>query len=202
MRAKTFRSKAALIAGLVLIVVFVAALLVPQAFARYRTQLVVKNTISYKNQQAGSFSMSTGILPDGAQTADGKAAEPGDTFTYALIPGTTVHVKPVITITDKTEIPSLLYVEVCASKGLHFTVENGLWTYLDGLTGLNGGLVYVYNGDLSDASSEIPVEAAITADKTPSAGEQFVFYSYLIQKEEGSSAAETFAAAVSQETAA
>ena len=146
--------------------------------------------------------MSTGILPDGAQTADGKAAEPGDTFTYALIPGTTVHVKPVITITDKTEIPSLLYVEVCASKGLHFTVENGLWTYLDGLTGLNGGLVYVYNGDLSDASSEIPVEAAITADKTPSAGEQFVFYSYLIQKEEGSSAAETFAAAVSQETAA
>lgn len=202
MRAKTIRSKAALIAGLALIVILIAALLVPQAFARYRTQIIVKNGISYTNQQAGSFTMTTGIAPEDTHTVGGEAAEPGDTFTYPLIPGTTVQVKPVITITEKTDIPSFLYVEVCASPGLTFTAENDQWIWLDGLTGLNGGLVYVYNGDLSGASSEIQVEASITAPRTPSAGEQFTFYSYLLQKLDDSSAAETFAAAISQEGAA
>lgn len=202
MRAKSIRSKAALIAGLALIAILIAALLVPQVFAKYRTEIIVKNQINYTNTQAGSFTMTTGIVPDGVQNVRGKAAEPGDTFTYALIPGTTVRVKPVITITDKTEIPSFLYVEVCASQGLTFTAENEQWTCLDGLTGLNGGLVYVYNGDLSGEACEIPVEASITVSRRPSAGEQFTFYSYLLQKMDESSAAETFAAAISQEGAA
>ena len=187
MRTNRIRLKTPLLVGLTLVLLLSLALLIPPTYAKYRTQITLENKIEYTNKLVSSFTMTNGTETRG----------PSDTFTCYLVPGSTVHVSPKIQIAEKTEIPAELYVEVCATRGLRFSVENEDWAYLEGLTGLHDGLIYVYRGDLSQAG-EISVEASITASRTPSSGEKFVFYAYMIQKTEGSSAYETFAGAISQ----
>ena len=200
--------RSARILALALILLLILALFTAAGTARYRSRLTVEGTIQYINRQASAFSMTNGKIEpvqldpagDGTMSVnDAKNRASSDEFEFFLIPGATVRVSPVIQIAEKTEISSYLYVEVCATKGLRFHVDSENWECLEDLTGLNGGLMYVYRGTLDEGSSLIPVDASIGISRTPSKGEQFMFYAYLIQRLDDSSAADTFVSAVGQE---
>lgn len=69
-----------------------------------------------------------------------------NTNQYVLLPGHDIPKDPYIIITGKTSIPAYLFVEVIdgTADTLTYTVEDH-WLKLDGLTGKNGGAVYVYS---------------------------------------------------------
>ena len=120
---------------------------------------------------------------------------------YDVLPKTNLPKDPYITITDKTNAPAYLYVEVVdeLTAGLSYTMAD-CWTKLEGVTGNNGGVVYVYNGgtnvgtpidDKSEGLNKISIikNDTITVDDEPGlAKDQTVslsFYAYLAQASVG-----------------
>lgn len=87
---------------------------------------------------------------DGNYTLTSELTDPnkegGDGNTYAVLPATDVPKDPFVSITEKTSAPAYLYVEIVdglGDNGLSYTV-NDCWMKLDGVTGNNGGQIYVY----------------------------------------------------------
>ena len=80
---------------------------------------------------------------------------------YILMPGVDIPKDPQIRITNKTAIDAYLYIEVV--DGTPATVEYALddcWAELDGVTGKNGGKVYVYVKD----GAPVVLDEAFDAD--------------------------------------
>jgi hypothetical protein len=78
---------------------------------------------------------------------------------YKVLPSVDLPKDPYITITGKTDAQAYLYVEVVdklGDKGLSYEMAD-CWVKLDGVTGPNGGAVYVYT--VNDT-------AAVIDDKT------------------------------------
>lgn len=68
---------------------------------------------------------------------------------YDVMPGMVIPKDPFITITGKTEVPAYLYVEIANELDADvyaWSVTNN-WEKLEGVTGKNGGSVYVYTAD-------------------------------------------------------
>lgn len=87
---------------------------------------------------------------------------------YKVLPRTDLPKDPFIRINQKTEVPSYLYVEVVdtlGDNGLSYDI-NSKWIKLDGITGINGGAVYVY--------SEDGEAATIINDQNAPAGEVYI----------------------------
>lgn len=132
-----------------------------------------------------------------------------DSNKYSVLPSTDLPKDPFITIIEKTEVPAYLYVEVVdglANTGLSYAMAD-CWAKLDGVTGKNGGAVYVYCDEAKN-----PV---IVTDETPGLDKIFIlenneivvndtvgiakdqtvnidFYGYLAQANAGVDAADTF----------
>lgn len=128
-----------------------------------------------------------------------------DKNSYKVLPGTNLPKDPYIRIVGKTEVPAYLYVEVVdglANSGLSYTMAT-CWTKLTGVTGNNGGQIYVYNNgelvtDETIALSQISLLAGnqITVGDdvkiTGTNGIQLSFYSYLAQASAGTDATTAF----------
>ena len=189
------RKTLALILGVVLLLLLLGALLIPGGSAKYRTQVVQANKVSYDDRLAASFTLTA------------KGADANGICTFPMLPGTTSTFKPAITIDGKTEIPAYLYLEVTGPD----TTLNAGWTKLDGVTGLKGGRVYYYKTVLTNENQTvltnenqkwtITPEISITWSKIPQAeAESIEVYAYLIQKTGEESAADAFGGAVEQTT--
>ena len=87
---------------------------------------------------------------------------------YYVLPRTDLPKDPFITITGKTNAPAYLYVEVVDGlpAGMHYNMAS-CWTRLEGVTGNNGGVIYVYNnGTPIDENSTGLENIAIIAGNT------------------------------------
>lgn len=91
-----------------------------------------------ERQSDGSYETTPVLLPD-----EGVAGKGND---YVLLPGLDIPKDPFITVEGKTSIPAYLYVEVLDTTAdtLSYTMADH-WLKLEGVTGKNGGAVYVYS---------------------------------------------------------
>ena len=116
---------------------------------------------------------------------------------YYVLPKTNLPKDPHITITGKTNAPAYLYVEVVDGlpAGMHYNMAS-CWTRLEGVTGNNGGVIYVYNNgtpidENSTGLENIAIIAGntITVDDVPGLAEgqkvSLSFYAYLGQASVG-----------------
>lgn len=130
-------------------------------------------------------------------------ATTNDTITgnkYDVLPSTNLPKDPYITITEKTNAPAYLYVEVVGglTAGMSYDMAD-CWTKLDNVTGTNGGAVYVYNSGTpidnnSTGLSKISIiknDVINVTDNPGLAKDQTVslsFYAYLAQASVGTPA--------------
>jgi hypothetical protein len=121
---------------------------------------------------------------------------------YKVLPGVDLPKDPFVRITEKSEAPAYLYVEVVESENFAADKANGVFSYsidsswlkLNGVTGTNGGAVYVYKGTgsaaaaitnettgLDDGINIIANQKIQVADKEISENDSLTFYGYLAQ---------------------
>lgn len=119
---------------------------------------------------------------------------------YKVMPGVDIPKDPFITVTERTTVPGYLYVEVIDSlpDTVTYRLTNN-WSLLSGVTGKNGGSVYVYVGsDLTVSPTTRTIEILngnIVTVSDQYAGESFSlsFYACLYKKNENETASATFA---------
>ena len=142
-----------------------------------------------EQQKNGSYTLTTETTND---TVTGNH--------YDVLPKTDLPKDPYITITEKTNAPAYLYVEVVGElpTGMHYDMAD-CWTKLEGVTGNNGGVIYVYNNgtpidDESTGLENIAIIAGntIKVDDVPGLTEgqevSLSFYAYLGQASVGTAA--------------
>lgn len=91
-----------------------------------------------KRQPDGSYKLGTGTVYGNS---------------YILMPGVDIPKDPYVTVTGKTSIPAYLFVEVVDKIGdgaISWKIGSA-WLELEGVSGHNGGTVYVYKGNESEA---------------------------------------------------
>lgn len=199
------RSKIYMILAFGLILTLMCALLPGLGFSKYVTERAVANEVSYTNTLAVSFKLLD--IPviqqeDGSYAQDTTSdAQPTSGFSYKLIPGITLPAAPYIEITGKTGIPAYLYLEVANSGPVTLSYDSS-WAELSGVSGKNGGTVYVYDGGnalTGDDPEAVLTVQTFTVDEleaTPVTDEGEVkVYSYMIQKVGETSAEQAFTAA-------
>lgn len=109
---------------------------------------------------------------------------------YILMPGVDIPKDPHIEIKGKTSIPAYLYVEV-VDKLNTTTVTYSLtgdWTLLSGITGPNGGKMYVYKEKLIGTPADITIPVlsddtvyvSASLDRTQT-NLNLDFYAYMLQ---------------------
>lgn len=156
----------------------------------------------------GFYLLENGVTQndDGSYTIDDETIyDSGAANNYSVLPGTTLPKNPFVRILGKNEIPAYLFIEVVDTLG-----ENSGLTYAlascwvdTGLTGKNGGDVYVYTA--SEAAvilTSDPGDIAIIDGNVITAGDtltipenaELSFYSYLAQASAGEDAASAFTA--------
>lgn len=119
---------------------------------------------------------------------------------YDVLPRTDLPKDPYITITEKTNAPAYLYVEVVGElpTGMSYNMAD-CWTKLDGVTGNHNGVIYVYNNgtpidDESTGLDNISIikNDTITVSDEPGLTEgqevSLSFYAYLGQASVGTPA--------------
>ena len=183
-----------------------------------RTSEPVVNTFTATSQLVtGEFTLKEHIAEqqkNGSYTLTTETTN--DTVTgnhYDVLPKTDLPKDPYITITEKTNAPAYLYVEVVGElpTGMHYDMAD-CWTKLDGVTGNNGGVIYVYNNGtpIDDKSGDLTNIAiidgnTITVDDVPGLTEgqevSLSFYAYLGQASVGT-AAEAYTACFGTQTGA
>lgn len=150
-------------------------------------------------QTDGSYILGTADAPKDAQSG-----QYGND--YEVLPGVELPKDPYITISGKTEAPAYLYVEIVGALDtaiFDWAVDTDNWTELTGVTGQNGGKVYVYknstiiNNETTGletiniiANNKVKVKNADTAS-IAEAGITLEFYGYMAQASIGT-AAEAF----------
>ena len=168
--------------------------------AKYVTSIKVKGSVTF-SQGADIADSMTLLESPAVQNTDGSytlntSADKVTENTYTVMPGVDIPKDPKITIENKTSVPSYLYIEVIKSADFPSTVKYSLtsdWSLLSGVTGKEGGDVYVYQG--SAFSSPIGILAGdkiIVSDQYAGDAFSLNFHGYLLQKTGSDTAAQTF----------
>lgn len=138
---------------------------------------------------------------DGEYTLD-TVAEKVQANSYEAMPGMTLPKDPTITIVKKTAAPAYLYLEVVGALPTAYSwTLNSNWAKIEGLTGNNGGAVYVWTENSSsvitgtDANKTYNIitndQITIAADTqgsdliTNDTNKTLTFYAYLAQSTVG-----------------
>ena len=154
MRHAKHISRRTILAALSVILVL-AAVTVGAVYAKYIRTVELFGNVTVSARLADGFALfehTADRQTDGSyrlNTAEVK------TNTYTLLPGLDVPKDPQIRITGKTATDAYLFVEVVDGINSDQTkityALNDSWTRLDGVTGGNGGAVYVYSTVLDEA---------------------------------------------------
>ena len=180
----------------------------------------IMGTVAYMKHNTGAVT-NTFIAVGGGKLADGltlneSPAVKGDDGEYTLnttaakvqsndyeaMPGMTLPKDPTITIVKKTAAPAYLYLEQVGELPAAYEWSlNSNWVKVDGLTGNNGGTVYVWTennssvitGTDADKTYNIIVNNEITIDDetagsalvTTDENKTLTFYAYLAQSTVG-----------------
>lgn len=129
--------------------------LIGSTYAKYVKQQTLEGTVTIK-ANLGKIELREHKAvrqEDGSYTLDKNSEVVANS--YILLPGLDIPKDPFVRITDKTPIEAYVFVEVVsglAGSAVTFEVDvydadsnpNGNWIKLSGVTGKNGGTVYVY----------------------------------------------------------
>ncbi len=139
---------------LILLLILLLLSLLGVAVGKYVTTLKNPGNVTFTANLAASVTLQEHKAvrqTDGTYTLD-KTAEPVTSNTYILIPGVDIPKDPYITITGRTSIPAILFIEIESSLDedtqLYSTDAN--WSYL---TTSGSKKVYYYNADPSGTIS-------------------------------------------------
>ena len=132
--------------------------------------------------------------------------------TYEILPGETLPKDAKMVIDGKTKVQAYLYLEVCEdmTKDVYTWELADCWVLLEGVTGKNNGLVYIYSDEkgtpvivTEDLEVEIIKGGVVTVgdvDISEITDDTLSFYGYLAQASVGTPA-EAFAACFGGEAA-
>lgn len=117
--------------------------------------------------------------------------------TYKILPGTTVPKDATVVVSGKTEVQAYLYIEVCEdlTEDVYDYDLADCWKELVGVTGKNGGQIYVYSDEegavivTEDVNQPIIKDGVVTinnVDTKDVENDTLTFYAYLAQASVGS----------------
>lgn len=172
---KFFRKPKFLVPVLLLLILLIVGSVAGYALGKYRTDLVMTDTVSRRTQLVDSFRLSV-VRSDGRSETDETGAD-----TAWLIPGTALQLR--FSIEGKTALRSWLYVEITGSVDAAQLAEG--WRLLEGVTGKHGGAVYAYREILDGAQPDMSVEilrGGLTLEGAPEQDDpELSFCGYLLQ---------------------
>ena len=195
MKAKRVYGLALFLVSLVLVAAFSSAV-----YAKYIKKTEFKGNVTIQADLAEDFKI---IESQASRNEMGEYSLVSDTEVsgneYILMPGVDIPKDPTIKITGKTALPAYLYVEVVDNISDHPAVTYSLadwWQPLAGVTGPNGGKVYVYN-EMVDGST-VNMSVPIIKGNTVYVGQTLVhsaaakpfsikFHAYMLQIPDGTS---------------
>jgi|GEM_PF-5543217 len=219
MKRKTIYRVATAVGVALMLTIVYFAFFSGNSYSKYTTIQSYDDTLTVTDRLATTFQL---LEPKATMTSTGiyttDNGTPVTSNSYILIPGIAIAKRPYIKITGKTTTAAYLYVEVIGPEaisdlngsGIAYSVDTANWTRLTGLTGPHGGALYTYGtseagtaltGAPADLSVDILTNDCFEVGKTPMSGEalQLSFRGYLLMKQEGKTAAQTFeAAAITQ----
>ena len=139
---------------LILLLILLLLTLLGVAVGKYVTTLKNPGNVTFTANLAASVTLQEHKAvrqTDGTYTLD-KTAEPVTSNTYILIPGVDIPKDPYITITGRTSIPAILFIEIESSldEGTQLYSVDANWSYL---TTSVSKKVYYYNADPSGTIS-------------------------------------------------
>lgn len=195
----------ALLVALAMILVCAVSVMGTVAFMKLNTGAVTNTFISAGGGKlAQSLTLSEHLVTKGADgsysIADDAPTTP--TNTYDAMPGMVLPKDPTVTVTDKTDAPAYLYLEMVGelSDDYEWTMDSSWVPVLDGegnqVTGQRSGKLYVYtvagNSVLTgDGTTDLTVgiiqgnAVTVADDADLSASESVTFYAYLAQANVG-----------------
>ena len=193
MKAKRIYGLALFLVSLVLITAFSSAV-----YAKYIKKTDFKgNTVTIQANLADDFTL-TESKANRTEMGDYvlDTTTPVQTNQYVLMPGVDIPKDPTIKITGKTALPAYLYVEVVdniSDPAVTYSLADW-WQLLAGVTGPNGGKVYVYNETVDGSTANMEIQ--LIKGNTVYVGQALVhsaaakpfsikFHAYLLQKPDG-----------------
>ena len=193
MKAKRIYGLALFLVSLVLITALSSAV-----YAKYIKKTDFKgNTVTIQANLAEDFTL-TESKANRTEMGDYvlDTTTPVQTNQYVLMPGVDIPKDPTIKITGKTALPAYLYLEVVdniSDPAVTYSLADW-WQPLAGVTGPNGGKVYVYNETIDGSTANMEIQlikgntvyVSQTLDHSASAKPFSIkFYAYLLQKPDG-----------------
>lgn len=166
--------------------------------AKYRTVVEMDQTVQFEAELAESVTLTEHEIEknqDGSYSLTGKINATGENE-YLVMPGVDLPKDPTFTITNKSNIPVYLYVEVVESTAFPDTITYSLlsdWKELS-ISGPHGGKVYLYGNELP-VSGDIQVlennllKVSQNYHKTEF---ELDFYGYMAQRIDGKTQAGIF----------
>ena len=123
--------------------------------AKYTKQETVSGTLTVNTNLITDISARA---PAAVKNPDGTYSEGTDAVSsnsFFVLAGTDISTDIEIMLTDKSNIPSYLYVEIDdnTASGITYALTDE-WTEIPGLTGPHGGRVYCYNEKLDNNSPD------------------------------------------------
>ena len=198
MKAKKVYGLALFLVSLVLVAAFSSAV-----YAKYIKKTEFKGNVTIQADLAEDFKI---IESQASRNEMGEYSLVSDTEVsgneYILMPGVDIPKDPTIKITGKTALPAYLYVEVVdniSDPAVTYSLADR-WQPLAGVTGPNGGKVYVYNETVDGSTANMSVP--IIKGNTVYVGQTLVhsaaakpfsikFHAYMLQIPDGTSDAKT-----------
>ena len=144
-----------------ILAVALLSVLIGSAIGKYTTTVPVSGTVTFNASLATSITLQEHKAErQGDGSYELSTTETVTSQTYSLLPGLDIPKDPYITITGKTPIKAYLFVEIVDTLAetkdgttytpITYTVSSD-WLKLNDVTGKNGGTVYVYQGDKTEA---------------------------------------------------
>ena len=159
--------------------------------AKYAKDIPFSGTVTFKAHLADNLTLTESqAIRQANGTYTLNTATPVSGNTYVLMPGVDIPKDPKITVYGKTAVPAYLYVEVVISAlpaDITYAMADG-WGKLTGITGPQGGTVYVYNTLLNGTPNEVTVQIlknntlTVSQKLSQTATGTVTFYAYLCQQ--------------------
>lgn len=181
-------------------VVMIAALVCTGIWAKYTQNVNFEGNVTFSQKLADDFKIGE---HKAVRQNDGSyilSDEEVVQNTYEVMPGVDIPKDPFITLTNKSDVPAYLYIEIADAPSETVKYElTDEWQKINDCKGSNGGDVYAYRQVLDNESYTGPIsvlkdDLVMISEKydETTAGFNMKLYGYLLQKTDERSAEQIF----------
>lgn len=143
--------------GFLIFAVLLASLAGGAAYAKYVTQKQFDGSVTIK-AELGTITLQEHTANRKEDGSYELLTSTTDKNEYIIIPGLDIPKDPFVTVTRTSPIPVYVFIEVVDTiesenkNVITYTADPANWLKVDGVTGKNGGMVYVYTTNGSAAA--------------------------------------------------